>query len=81
VKTPERFLSPKELSLALEARGLAPFSPKYARLLVRAIREDWGEGILLRTHCRLSVAYGWLLTHPEWRPRSRNSGSCSRVYS
>gem|GEM_PF-1658439 len=73
MRKPEKFLSPKELSLALEESGVHTLSPKYCRLLVAAIREDWGvgSGILLGTHIRLSVALGWLLTHPEWRPRAR----------
>jgi len=70
LKRPERFLSPKELSLALEGQGMDGFSPKHCRELVRSIREDWGlgSGILRGTHIRLTVAYGWLLTHPDWRP-------------
>jgi len=80
VKETDRFLSPKELSLAFERVGVCTLPPKYCRLLVRAIREDWGvgSGILHGTHIRLSVAYGWLLTHPDWRPRRRKNESAPR---
>jgi len=70
---PERYLSPKELSLEFEKRGISGFGPRQCRSLVHAILEDWGggSGVLRGTHCRFSVAYGWLLTHSGWVPFSR----------